>query len=191
MSISAKEETAKAAEKSIRFSLAVHDKLQKLSAKLGRPQTLVFAQMVDYFHRTKKDPIDLNDEMLKSSILKNAQNQMGFLKTQEKIFLLPMNEKIGEVSQHQEEILEAFDEQVLQANRVRVDEHKQQMKYLVELHRLINDFNGQIRTKMELKENFLYILNNYISSREKVNGLFNPKEREQLVAETIKRVNNL
>lgn len=118
------EELTKPTEKSIRFSLEVHDKLQKLSVKLGRSQTLVFSQMVDYFYRTKKDPIDLNDEMLKNSILKNAQSQIALLKTQEKIFLFPINEKIGEVLQQQEEILGALDEQVLQANQAQEEQHK-------------------------------------------------------------------
>ncbi len=103
MSISDDNDMGKSAEKSIRFSIAVDEKFQKLAVKLGRSKMLLLEQMVDYFYRTKKDPIDLNDEMLKNSILKNAQNQIAFLKTQEKIFLFPLNEKIGEVLEQQGE----------------------------------------------------------------------------------------
>lgn len=77
------------AEKSVRFPLKTHEKFVGLSQKLGRTQAELVIQMVDYFHRTKKDPIDLNDELLKNSILKNGQVQISFMKTQEKIFLIP------------------------------------------------------------------------------------------------------
>jgi len=191
MGISANEESTKPTEKSIRFSLVVHDKLQKLSAKLGRPQTLVFSQMVDYFYRTKKDPIDLNDEMLKNSILKNAQSQIAFLKTQEKIFLFPMNEKIGEVLEQQGEILEALNEQVLQANQAQEEQHKNQLQYLKGIYTKTENMVKQLEEKTVLKSKFIYILNSYINAREKISGLFNGKEKDELIEETIKQIKRL
>src|SRR5690606_5243673 len=56
----------------------------------GRPQRLVFAQMVDYFHRSKKDPKDVNDELLKNTLLKQHRDYIGFIRTQESDILIPI-----------------------------------------------------------------------------------------------------
>lgn len=188
MSISDDKETGKPAEKSIRFSIVVDEKFQKLAIKLGRSKMLLLEQMVDYFYRTKKDPIDLNDEMLKNSILKNAQNQIAFLKTQEKIFLFPLNEKIGEVLEQQAEILEALDEQVLQANQVQGEEHNKQLQHLADIRQMLTNLNTRMEGKADLKHRFLYILNNYITMREKITGFLSGKEKEELVSETRRQV---
>lgn len=191
MSISDDKEMGKSAEKSIRFSIAVDEKFQKLSLKLGRSKMLLLEQMVDYFYRTKKDPIDQNDEMLKNSILKNAQNQIAFLKTQEKIFLFPLNDKIGEVLEQQGEILEALDEQVLQANQVQGEEHKKQLQHLADIYHLLKSMNNRMDGKADLKQKFLYILDNYITMREKITGFLSRKEKEELVSETRRQVERL
>jgi len=188
MSISNDKEMGKSAEKSIRFSIAVDEKFQKLAGKFGRSKMLLLEQMVDYFYRTKKDPIDLNDEMLKNSILKNAQNQIAFLKTQEKIFLFPLNEKIGEVLEQQAEILEALDEQVLQANQVQGEEHKKQLQHLSDIYHLLKGLNNRMDGKVELKHKFLYILNNYVNMRDNITGFLSGKEKEELVSETRRQV---
>lgn len=191
MSISNDKETLKPAEKSIRFSIAVDEKFQKLAVKLGRSKMLLLEQMVDYFYRNKKDPVDFNDDMLKNSILKNAQNQIAFLKTQEKIFLFPLNEKIGEVLEQQGEILEALDEQVLQANQAQEEEHKRQLQHLTDIYHLLKGLNNRMDGKADLKHKFLYILNNYINMREKITGFLSGKEKEELVTETRRQVERL
>lgn len=191
MSISDDKEMGKPAEKSIRFSIAVDEKFHKLAVKLGRSKMLLLEQMVDYFYRTKKDPIDFNDEMLKNSILKNAQNQIAFLKTQEKIFLFPLNEKIGEVLEQQGEILEVLDEQVLQANQVQGEEHQKQLQHLADIYHLLKGLNNRMDGKADLKHKFLYILNNYISLREKITGFLSGREKEELISETRRQVERL
>lgn len=178
----------KPAEKSIRFSIAVDEKFQKLAIKLGRSKMLVLEQMVDYFYRTKKDPIDLNDDMLKNSILKHSQNQISFLKAQEKIFLLPINEKTDEGLQLQEKILKAINVQVLQANQAQREEHKKQMLQLTDIYHQLRSLHTRKDGKAELKQRFLYILNNYITSRENIGGFLNGKEKEELVSETRRQV---
>ena len=188
MCISYDKEMGKPTEKSIRFSIAVDEKFQKLAGKLGRSKMLLLEQMVDYFYRTKKDPMDLNDEMLKNSILKNAQNQIAFLKTQEKIFLFPLNEKIGEVLEQQGEILEVLDEQVLQANQLQGEEHKKQLQHLSDIYHLLKTMNNRMDVKAHLKHKFLYILDNYINMREKISGFLSGKEKEELISETKRQV---
>jgi len=57
--------------KSVRFTEATNERFTGLSARLGRDKRIIFRQMVEYFHRTKKDPADINDELLKSTLIKN------------------------------------------------------------------------------------------------------------------------
>jgi predicted DNA-binding protein len=54
--------------KSVRFPEAVDERLTLLARKLGRTKREVVMQMVDYFYKSKKDPADLNDEVLKKEI---------------------------------------------------------------------------------------------------------------------------
>lgn len=51
--------------KSVSFPKEIDDRLALLSRKLGRTKRLLVMQMVDYFYKSKKDPADLNDEVLK------------------------------------------------------------------------------------------------------------------------------
>lgn len=48
-----------------RFPMEVGCRLEHISRKLGRTKRLLVMQMVDYFYRSKKDPAELNDEVLK------------------------------------------------------------------------------------------------------------------------------
>jgi len=51
--------------KTIRFPVSADEKLQKLADKTGLTKLAFFIAMVDYFYKSKKDPRDLNDELLK------------------------------------------------------------------------------------------------------------------------------
>jgi len=55
--------------KSVRFPKEVDERLSLLARKLGRTKREVVMQMVECFYKSKKDPTDLNDEVLK----KNSQ----------------------------------------------------------------------------------------------------------------------
>ncbi len=54
-------------KKTVRFTEGTNDKFSKLALKLGRDKRIVFEQMVDYFYKSKKDPADLNDDLLKAT----------------------------------------------------------------------------------------------------------------------------
>ena len=56
--------------RSVRYPLITDQKFEKIALKLGRTKRQVFIQMVDYFYKSKKDPMDLNDEMLKNTLMK-------------------------------------------------------------------------------------------------------------------------
>jgi hypothetical protein len=70
-------------EKSIRFPVGTHEKMVKLCEKLGRNQVELFVAMVEYFYRTKKDPADINDDVLKNALAKNHQTYIRFIRSQE------------------------------------------------------------------------------------------------------------
>jgi hypothetical protein len=53
--------------------------------------------MVEYFYRSKKDPLDLNDELLKKELVNGNNRIIGFFKTQEKDFLLPIFSDSGKL----------------------------------------------------------------------------------------------
>jgi len=54
--------------KSVRFTKEIDERLAVLSRKLGRTKRMLIIQMVDYFYKSKKDPADLNDEVLKKEL---------------------------------------------------------------------------------------------------------------------------
>ncbi|WP_317132938.1 BfmA/BtgA family mobilization protein, partial [Arcticibacter tournemirensis] len=92
--------------RSVKFSLEVDRKFEKVSGRLGRNKRTLFIQMVDYFYHTKKDPHDLNDEALKTSIIKGNQHLTGFIKTQEQSLLIPIKQDAERMVSSQRRILE-------------------------------------------------------------------------------------
>jgi len=57
--------------KTLRFSAETDEKLGKLAQRFTLSKFQFFNKMVEYFHRTKKDPADINDEVLKNTLVKN------------------------------------------------------------------------------------------------------------------------
>ncbi|MCC9043307.1 hypothetical protein LNQ81_11555 [Myroides sp. M-43] len=80
---------------SIRFSKPVNEKLEKLALGFKRSKKDLFAQMVDYFYRSKKDPSDFGDEVLKRELSAGISRIISFIRQQEKDFLLPSFTDIG------------------------------------------------------------------------------------------------
>jgi hypothetical protein len=72
--------------------------------------------MVDYFHKSKKDPADLNDEILKNTLMKNHQQYIGFIKTQENMLLVPMKSVLDRIGESQRQVLDLFNTEVLKHN---------------------------------------------------------------------------
>ena len=76
--------------KSVRFNAVTGEKFEKVAIRLGRNKRLVFMQMLDYFYSSKKDPLDLNDEILKKELANGINRILSFIKRQESDFLLPI-----------------------------------------------------------------------------------------------------
>ncbi|WP_138765820.1 BfmA/BtgA family mobilization protein [Pedobacter xixiisoli] len=76
--------------RTVKYSIADAVKFEKIASKLGRSKRQVLSQMIDYFYRSKKDPKDMNDELLKNTIVKGQKDSIGYIRTQEKDLLIPI-----------------------------------------------------------------------------------------------------
>lgn len=160
--------------KTLRFSDEVDHKLSKVAQRAGRGKQQFFEQMVEYFYRTKKDPLDINDELLKSTIVKGHHNLTGFIKTQEKDLLIPMRVEIDRMISSQKKILDCFNTQILQHNH---ESGQKQTEILKQI--------GQTQqSKEQLKAKFIYILESYSKAAMTASA----KEKEELIRRTREQI---
>lgn len=172
-------------EKSIRFPLLVHNELLKLSEKFGRSQRQLFMQMVEYFYRSGKDPLDIGDEQLKKTLSRNHDAYVSFIKSQEKVLLIPMRTEMERMIKNQEQIVSFFNEQVLKANKSLLAHQQVQTKDINESAKIIKVLYEDREIKRTLQQKFLTILDAYIKNRENL-GSFKTREKEEL-AEQVRR----
>lgn len=173
--------------KTVKFSRSTDEKFNKLSLSLGRSRRELFSQMVDYFYKNKKDPIDLNDDILRNILVKSHKTYVGFIKNQEDLLLIPMKEAMDKMISNQKDIVRFFNEQVLVANKSLLKNQLGQQEKFVESDKLIKLLCDQMETKAKLKVKMLHILNGYIQSREEL-GSFKAKEKEELADGVRKQV---
>lgn len=176
--------------KSIRFSNAINEKLLGLAGRLGVTKTGLLIQMVEYFYRTKKDPADINDELLKSSLAKSHKTYMGFIKAQEDLLLIPMKQSMDKMIANQKDIVKYFNEQVLGANKVLLKNQNDLQQVHHETEKLMKLIYSGLEQKERLKSKFLQILVSYSKSREEL-GSFKGKEKEELLEQTKRQIGNL
>ena len=163
--------------KSVRFTEDTNGKFSSLALKLGRDKRVMFRQMVEYFSRTKKDPADVSDELLKNTLVKNHETYIRFIRAQEEKILIPVKTEVDRMVTSQIKIIDSFNSQVLKANR---DILTGQAQQATETNRLLKTIVDQQDGKENLKTKFLYILDYY--SKAVINA--SPKEMEKLLQET-------
>lgn len=156
--------------KNLRFPVETDSQLIKLSEKFGRTKLDLFKQMVDYFYRTKKDPLDSSDELLQRTVSKNHQNLTGFIKTQEKELLIPMRVEIDRMIGSQKKILDCFNTQILEHNQ---QSQKQQTE-------ILKQFGQLLQSKEVLKAKFSFILDSYAKARD----LSGTRDKDDLIRKT-------
>ncbi|WEK20397.1 MAG: BfmA/BtgA family mobilization protein [Candidatus Pedobacter colombiensis] len=176
--------------KSLRFSVETDAKLGKLAIKYGYSKFQFFNQMVEYFHRTKKDPTDINDELLKRTLSRNHDAYTSFIKTQEKVLLIPMHQSVERMIRNQEQIVKYFNEQVLNANKELLKQQQGQNQKTKETDNQLKQIIGHLQSRKKLKEQFLYLFETYVKSRENL-GTFKTREREELTTQTRKQIQEL
>ena len=170
--------------KTLRFSPETDAKLGQLAKKFGLSKFQFFNRMVEYFHRTKKDPSDIGDEQLKNTLLKNHDTYVRFIRAQEDKILIPIKTEVDRVVASQVRIIDSFNTQVLKVNRELLTG---QAKQAEETRRLLQILAEKLDSKESLKLKFLYILN-YFS---KVSLNASPKDREALLNEAKQHIAKL
>ena len=177
--------------RTVKYSVSDDVKFEKIALKLGRSKRQVFSQMVDYFYRSKKDPIDLNDELLKNTILKGQKEYIGFIKTQETELLIPIKMDAGRLIEAMKKISDAFDEKVAQQNKKVLENQTVQVEQLTLLNTTVKSINTKVKTRDMLKGDFLSILNGYIRDRERFTIMTSAKEKEELAERARFQINLL
>jgi hypothetical protein len=174
--------------RSVRYPVVVDQKFEKIALKLGRTKRQVFIQMVDYFYKSKKDPMDLNDELLKNTLLKNHQQYIGFIKTQENMLLVPMKTLMDKIGESQLQIIDRFNTEVLTHNADVLTNQHDLAAMMGEIARLMDAILQSQKSKEMLKAQLMSILEGYIKAREAFTMMTAAREKEDLIAITKKQV---
>lgn len=177
--------------RSVRYPVTVDQKFEKIALKLGRTKRQVFIQMVDYFYKSKKDPLDLNDELLKNALMKNHQQYIGFIKSQEDMLLIPIKTEMDRVSVSQAKIIERFNTQILKANTDLLNTQHALVQKLTGIDAFMDTISKSQKSKEQLKKQFLFILDGYIKSREAFGMMTSGREKDELIAVTRSQVSLL
>ncbi|TCC96787.1 BfmA/BtgA family mobilization protein [Pedobacter psychroterrae] len=176
--------------KSVRFNALTGEKFEKVAIKLGRNKRLVFMQMVDYFYRSKKDPIDLNDELLKKELANGINRILSFIKRQEGDFLLPIfsdTEGLMVIAKEHTKYFKAIGQYLIND-----DEHtKEMIKRMTSLDRAIAKTQNHLEEKALLKLRFKKILEYYISQRESFGWPVSAAKKEELQTHIRQSLENL
>lgn len=177
--------------RTVKYSANDDVKFEKIALKLGRSKRLVFSQMLDYFYRSKKDPTDLNDELLKNTILKGQKEYIGFIKTQETELLIPIKRDSARMIEAMKKIIDSFNVQVLNHNGEVLGNQLAQTKRLSTLNETVGTIEIKISTKERLKRNFMLIMDSYISERERMGMMTSSKDRDELADRARKQIDLL
>lgn len=176
--------------KSVRYPAAVDEKFVKLALKLGRTKRQLFIQMVDYFYKSKKDPADLNDEVLKRALSSGIHRILSFIRRQESDLLVPVFtivEGVSEATKIYAGLLKESntqageDARTLKSFRARLDSIE---------HGLTAIRNSQY-DKETLKIRFGKILDFYISQREALGWPVSNAKKTELAKHVRQSLKNL
>ncbi len=178
-------------KKTVKYTEETDEKLQKLADQAGRTKREFFIQMVEYFYRTKKDPKDINDELLKKTLVKNHDTYIRFIRSQEEKVLIPVKVEVDRMIQSQIKILDFFNNHVLKANKDLLSNQQAQVEQFTATDKLLKTITEKLETKESLKLKFLYILNNYSKARESFSFTTSAKDKEELVQQARQQIAKL
>src|SRR5471030_301869 len=176
--------------KTLRFSISVDEKLQKAALKSGLTKLDFFIAMVDYFYKSKKDPRDLKDELLKKEINKKTDNIIEFIRTQEEE-LRPMKKDGERMISAQRKIIDFFNENIIKHNDVQKAAFQTQLNNIGEIVGFLKKLDTMQYDKKAQKNKFSEILEYYIKSREQISGFSKQAEKDELISHIRQQVKNL
>ncbi|MFZ4862236.1 hypothetical protein ACL9RF_08620 [Sphingobacterium sp. Mn56C] len=136
--------------------------------------------MIDYFYKSKKDPADLNDELLKKELSSGVSRILDFIRKQESDLLAPMFRLSDEVSNLLK--LDVTLTNKILENQYNLgaisNEHKNK---LIDQTKLLEQLVIGLSSKQQLKKEFRKILAHYISNREALGWHSSTPKKEELV----------
>ncbi len=165
--------------KTIRFPVLTDQKLQKLAEKTGLTKIDFFIAMVDYFYKSKKDPRDLNDELLKKELVKRTDTIISFIKTMEEELLRPFK-ACERISSSQSGIIKFFNEHIIGHNKQQTEAYTLQQTKLNSVATSVQRIEQAQQDKQTLKKRFSDILEFYIRNRDNMSMLTKQVEKDEL-----------
>lgn len=176
--------------KSIRYPVTIDEKLDKLALKFGRTKILFFTQMVDYFDKSKKDPSDLNDEVLKKEIASGINRIISFFRSQEKEFLLPVltnTSQLLKITGNHTKYLHDINGYLPKAEL----QGKEILNRIALVDKAIAKTQMNLNDKAGLKNQFKKILDYYINHRETLGWTASNAKKEELQSHVRQSLQNL
>ncbi len=176
--------------RSVRFPEEVDGRLSLLSRKLGRTKRQLVMEMVDYFYRSKKDPVDLNDEVLKKELSSGVNRILSFIRKQETDLLVPlysMLDELGAVSRQQSGIIDLISDEQQKSSEFL----KANTEYLGSLDKVLKKIFLGITQRQELKDGFKRILEHYIAQRETLGWPVSNAKKEELAKQVREALDKL
>jgi len=177
--------------RSVRFSVAVDEKFEKVARKLGRTKRLLFLQMVEYFYRSKKDPADVSDELLKNALLKNHNQYISFIRAQENMILLPIKAEVVRMSRSQRDIIERFNNDILKHNASLLDRQQAQTSAIIQMGKLLEELIGRSKKADVLKSQALLLVEDYAAARDALGTRASAREKSELLLALKKKIDLL
>ena len=176
--------------RSVRFPVEVDGRLTLLSRKLGRTKRKLVMEMVDYFYRSKKDPADLNDEVLKKELSSGVNRILSFIRKQETDLLLPlysMLDELGAVNKQQSGLIDLISDEQQKSSEFL----KMNTEYLGSLDKVLKKIFLGITQRQELKDGFRKILEHYIAQRETLGWSVSAAKKEELAKQVREALDKL
>jgi hypothetical protein len=177
--------------KTIRFPVTADSKLQKMAEKCGLTKIEFFIAMVDYFYKSKKDPRDINDELLKKELVKRSDTTIGFIRTMEEELLRPLKKDTEKINEAQKKIVNYFNEYIINHNSEQKTEYDRQIISLNKTQESIKRIDQAQIQKQFLKDKFSKILEYYIKAREPMGVMTKQIEKDNLVKNVRQQLENL
>lgn len=165
--------------KSVRFSIEIDERLAILSRKLGRTKRMLVIQMVDYFYKSKKDPADLNDEVLKKELSSGVNRILSFIRKQESDLLVPiysMSSELITLTKLLGSISKVIAEGQLKGN----ESNNENLKQIKTVDNHLKQLLTKVGEKETLKSHFGKILEHYITQRESLGWSVSAVKKEEL-----------
>jgi hypothetical protein len=177
--------------KTIRFPVTADSKLQKMAEKCGLTKIDFFIAMVDYFYKSKKDPRDLNDELLKKELVKRSDNIIGFIRTLEDQLLKPLVKSFERMINAQNSIVNFFNQHIITHNKEQKAAYAKQESTLNSISTSVKNIETAQFTKDIIKRKCLEILEYYIHHREAMGMMTKQADKDSLIQNVRQQIKSL